>query len=82
MRNAQGYARITSPEGVSECDTFTCFHCQRLTHVKPKCDPAELGGLCKVCMKLICSNCVGKSCTPFLKTIERMEARYHARRQL
>jgi hypothetical protein len=80
MRNAQGYACITDPDGVREADTFTCFHCNCITHVRAKADPAELGGLCKCCMKLVCPKCVGKPCVPFLKKIEREEARYHARR--
>lgn len=82
MRNAQGYACISSPDGISEVDTFTCFHCQHVVHVKPKMDPAEMGGLCKQCMKLVCPHCVGKGCTPFLKKLERMEARYHMRRSM
>jgi hypothetical protein len=65
MRNAQGYATITGPEGTKESDTFTCFHCQQIVHVKPMMDAADLGGLCKVCKRLICSRCVGGTCTPF-----------------
>jgi hypothetical protein len=80
MRNAQGYATITSPNGVAECDTFTCNHCNSVTHVKPKMDPAALGGLCKMCMRLVCSKCVGNACLPFEKKLEIEEARYHARR--
>lgn len=81
MRNAQGYACIMDPEeGTREADTFTCFHCQYVVHVKPKCDPADMGGLCKQCMKLICPRCVGKGCRPFLKQLEVEENRYHARR--
>lgn len=60
-----------------ECDTFTCFHCNRVVFVKPKCDPADLGGLCKGCMKLICANCVGKgNCDPWEEQMKRAEARY------
>lgn len=97
MRNAGGYAVITTPvydrinldrlsceeihAGMNELDTFSCFHCGRVIHVKPKIDPASLGGLCKTCMKLICPDCVtsGK-CDPFEKKLERAEARYHALR--
>ena len=80
MRNAQGYASITSPDGVAEADTFTCNHCQYITHVKAKCDPAELGALCKQCMKLICKHCVGSGCLPWEKAMEKMEARAAALR--
>lgn len=92
----QGYASISSPEtaritldnfqcdeikvGVTEYDTSTCFHCNRVTHIKPRMDPAEMGGLCKICMKLICRYCVGEPCVPFEKKIEAMEKREIARR--
>ena len=81
MRNPTGYATLTT-DGVivKERDTFTCFHCNRVIHVKPKCDPADLGALCKVCMELICPRCVGKGCTPFEEKLERAEARHHARK--
>jgi hypothetical protein len=57
-------------------DTFTCHHCGTVVLVKPKCDPADLGGLCKTCMKLICHKCAAKGgCDPWEKQMERMEAR-------
>ncbi len=61
--------------GIFETDTFSCFHCSRVVRVKPKMDPADMGGLCKLCMKHICKHCVGKACVPFEKKLERMEAR-------
>jgi hypothetical protein len=80
MRNAQGYACIVDPdEGIREADTFTCFHCQQIIHVKPKMDPADMGGLCKLCMKLICPRCVGGRCDPFFKRVEREEKKFEAR---
>ena len=66
--------------GTFEVDTFTCFHCCRVTHVRPKMDPADMGGLCKVCMKLICNHCVGKGCDPFEKKLKRSEERDRIRR--
>jgi hypothetical protein len=83
MRNPQGYATIVDPDvgGVRECDTTTCGHCNAITHVKPKMRPEDMGGLCKACMKLICAKCVDHgTCDPFLKKLERAEARYHALR--
>ena len=58
-----------------ECDSFTCYHCQKVVFVPPRCDPADLGGLCKICMKPICSMCVGKGCTPWEKQMDIMERR-------
>lgn len=97
MRNPGGYAVIVSPDptkanfdrmtceelpaGTTERDTFSCFHCGRVTHVKPRMDPADLGGLCKQCMRLICPHCLGKgNCDPLEKKLERMEARDRALR--
>ena len=96
MRRPQGYAVLTTPEraivslsglkceevpaGVLECDTMSCGHCNRVTHVRPRMDPAELGGLCKICYKLICKFCVGHGCDPLEAKLERAEARYQALR--
>lgn len=81
MRNPGGYSILTPAEGaVQECDTFTCKHCNRVTFVKPKMDPTELGGLCKMCMGLVCSHCAGKPCDVFEKKLERAEASERARR--
>lgn len=77
MIRPQGYATITDPENPTiEIDTFTCAHCNRIKHVKPKERPEDLGGLCKVCMGLICGSCVetGK-CDPFEEKLKRMEDR-------
>lgn len=82
MRNPLGYATIFSDSGVNEIDTFTCFHCSYIVHVKPLMDAADLGGLCKVCMKLVCKACNAKgSCTPWEKQLEQMEARERFIRQ-
>lgn len=80
MRNAGGYAVITSPDSVDEMDTFTCVHCNSIRHVRARQDPASIGGLCKVCMGLICEKCVGKDCDPFVEKLQREEARYDALR--
>lgn len=90
-RRPGGYAIITTPEsarvnfdrfrcediraGTFEVDTQTCSHCNRVMHIKPKMDPADMGGLCKICMKYICPTCVGLGCTPFEKKLEQMEKR-------
>ena len=68
--------------GIFETDTFTCFHCSHVTRVKPKMDAADLGGLCKVCMKMICSRCVGKGCDPLEEKLKRAEDKDRFRRSL
>ena len=60
---------------VHECDTATCGHCQTIIFVRPFCDPADLGGLCKRCMRIICRKCVDRGiCVPWEKMFARMEA--------
>lgn len=66
--------------GTTELDSFTCFHCNSVKHVRAKERPEDLGGLCKQCMKLICSSCVDGGCTPFEKKLEKIEARSRALR--
>jgi len=82
MRKAGGYAYTFDVGGIrQEADTFTCGHCNKIVMVKPKCDPFDLGGMCRLCEKMICPACVdlGK-CDPVEKKLERMEARDRALR--
>ncbi len=81
MLKPGGYAFTFGPLGTEkEMDTFTCCHCNSVVHVKPKCDPADLGGQCRLCDKPVCPKCVGKGCTPFEKKLEWWEARSRALR--
>lgn len=63
-----------------EHDTFTCFHCNNVVKVKPGCNPDDIGGMCKGCMKMICPGCLDQGCTPFEKRLEAVEARDRALR--
>ena len=66
----------------NEIDTFTCGHCCRIIHVVPRSDAANIGGLCKQCMSLICPRCVGKqTCMPWEKKMLRREARERFRQE-
>lgn len=83
MRLPQGYAVIVDPDArrmTTELDTFTCSHCNRVVHVRPLTDPADMGGRCLNCEDgkgrgLICQACVGKPCAPFMRRIEEEERR-------
>ena len=77
MRKPGGYSIIIDPAYArpQEADTFTCQHCQCVVFVKPMCDPADMGGRCTCCDKLICKNCVGKGCDPVEEKLQRLEAR-------
>ena len=69
-----GYERYESPDGVREWSTFTCQHCNKVVRVPMHADPAEIGGLCKVCMGLVCPRCAGLGrCDPFEAKLERVE---------
>jgi hypothetical protein len=71
-----GYLEVTGPgSGAGLSDTLTCFHCNSVVEVNAKQRPEDAGGLCYVCMKLICPRCVGNGCTPFEKKLEAWEAR-------
>src|SRR5262245_13285430 len=73
----------SSPAGVVEVDTFSCFHCNSVVYVRPKMDPADMGGLCKLCMKLICKYCYDKgNCDPLEEKLRRSEDRDRFRRSL
>ena len=82
MRKAlTGLGTLIGPYGeITELPTFTCGHCQNVRRVQPMCDPADLGGLCKICMQVVCEQCVGLGCDPFEKKLERQEAQGRARR--
>lgn len=81
IRREGGYATITDPEGPTiELSTITCSHCCRIVHIKAKQNPEDIGGLCKICMGLICSECVGKGCDPLEEKLRREEERYHTLR--
>jgi hypothetical protein len=91
MRNPGGYAIITSPDsqtvnfdrrrcenvsaGTYETDTFTCCHCNRVIHVKPRTPMDEFGSMCRNCMKMVCPKCAAGACVPFEKKLEQMEHR-------
>jgi hypothetical protein len=83
MRRPQGYAFQTDRETgeiVAECDTFTCSHCHMIVHVKPMCDPADMGGHCCACNGMICPSCaylaqLGKPCLPFVERVNRLNDR-------
>lgn len=84
MLRAGNYSITFNPDGATiEQDSFTCGHCQKVTFVKPGQRADDLGGLCKVCMSLICPGCVDKIvCDPFEEKLRRAEAQDRFRRQI
>jgi hypothetical protein len=88
VRNPGGYGVITAPqetivnfdglrreqirEGNFEVDTFTCFHCGGVEHVKARADVNAIG-FCRNCMRPICQRCSDLPCDPFEKKLERIE---------
>jgi hypothetical protein len=82
MRKPGGYAISYGLWGDKhEWDTFTCCHCNVVVKVMPKCNPDDLGGMCRLCMKMVCPKCVDTGiCDPIEKKLERLEARDRALR--
>src|ERR1700756_2474877 len=96
MRNAGGYVTVVDPDGgqvrfdkftcevvpsgLTERDTFTCCHCNKVVIVKPFANMDDFGSMCRNCMKMTCPVCADKECTPFMKKIEEMEKRDFIRR--
>jgi len=84
-QQARSYAAAAGPDGVEERNAFTCAHCQRIVHVRPRQDPASLGGVCKSCMGLVCPRCHGRvvsgdGCTIWEKQMDAMERRFERHR--
>lgn len=72
--NQEGYFRWEGPDQVKEATSFTCGHCSFVTAVPLMADPANIGGMCKLCGKLICPRCVNlERCDPIEAKLERME---------
>jgi hypothetical protein len=82
-----GARREYMQPGHFETDTYSCNHCGAVTTVKPRVDPADVGALCKKCMKVVCRKCVniGRqtgviSCDPIEAKLERLEKEERRRR--
>lgn len=97
MRRPGGYALLVQPEPSKvnfdgfrcesietlhyETDTFTCCHCNRVMHVKPRAPMDEFGSMCRNCMKMVCPTCANGPCVPFEKKLMEMEERNYIRDQ-
>ena len=83
MRKPGGWSFITDGDTgkVSENETFSCRHCNRVVQVPPRADPADVGGLCRVCNGLVCPECVAAGkCDPLEAKLERWANSYDALR--
>lgn len=78
--NFDGFRCEQVRPGLNEVDTFTCWHCSRIVHVRPRAPLDEFGSMCRNCMKMVCPACADKGCTPYLKKIEESEKRDMMRR--
>ena len=87
MRRAGGYGEFICDGPIEardsfgrtvrqEHDTFSCGHCARVVFVNARERPEDIGGLCKVCMGLICGPCVDQGiCHVVEKKLQDMERR-------
>ena len=79
-----GQINIFGPGQTKEAETLLCAHCQRLMITRASSPDMKpyYGEQCRKCMKRVCPLCMGKSCVPFMKWIERQEARDRMLRQI
>lgn len=72
----KGFILITDSRGTVEQETFTCGHCNNVIRVPHRANPDDLGGMCRICMSMVCGPCVEKrECDPFEKKLKRIEDR-------
>lgn len=69
-----GVVYICLPDDNFELHASTCFHCQKITEFPSMRRMHEYVDICRKCMKLICLECVGGECKPWLKQVEIDEA--------
>lgn len=76
---SRGYFEFNGPDGQTVVESFTCGHCNFVTQVPPRMDPADMGGFCRMCTRLICAGCASAmTCDVIEKKLERAEARGEA----
>ena len=64
-------------DGAVEVETSTCAHCQKITDIPNRRKMHEVVDICRHCMRLICLECYGKPCLPWVKKLDQsMEANY------
>jgi hypothetical protein len=73
--------RSKGQQKLKESDGFVCAHCNTGVFVPPFCDPADVGGFCRICGGtnyldgLICPRCEATGvCDPFEEKLKRVEA--------
>jgi hypothetical protein len=95
MRNPSSTLLITDPDptrskgqrATTEVDFFACCHCGAHKQVPPGCDPASLGGWCRMCSTphrpaYHCERPGCFTCVPFEKRLELDERRDRFRRDI
>ena len=81
LRRKAGYSILVDPDaGTTEWDRTTCGHCNAVIRVPGGKTLADVAGWCWFEQRAICLPCKAaavkaKGCVPFLKKIERQEAR-------
>jgi hypothetical protein len=82
MLRPGGYTFHNHDGRIEEGESFTCRHCNRVSFVKPRERPEDVGGFCRCCSGLLCKECAGRmslggKCAPLEENLRRMEARLH-----
>ena len=72
----RGFVEVSGPNGTEQYETFTCGHCGAIKKVPHRAKPEDLGGICKVCMSMVCGPCVATGkCDTLEAKLKRQEDR-------
>jgi len=82
-QQAGGVVEIRDAYGnLTEYHSSTCAHCQKSTEAPSMRELVMKTDVCRNCMKLVCNECGGKPCRPFMKWVEQQEALHESRQRL
>jgi len=69
-------------EDVVEVHASTCAHCQHITEFPSMRKMHEHVDVCRNCMKLICLECAGKPCVPWMKIVDYYESKEQSKQNM
>lgn len=72
-RRPDGYARVSSPDGVEEFDSIRCCHCGTIFHFVP--GSGTKRGFCMKCNEITCGAEGCMTCIPLEARLDHMEGK-------
>jgi len=65
---------VISPFGQHQTKSFTCNHCNKVTHLEAGVDPTDtVAWKCTCCSRLVCRVCANKPCLPMQEKLDLYE---------